>query len=519
MPADRTNPVANPTWYADIRGLFTTADITHMRNQGIDLSLYEVVQANAMNIYSQVASGAMPPPPAGTTGPNPNAWPPAWATTFLNWMTNGCPKGSPAITARAAAVPANRASRIRKDLAIVAADKNELDVLKRAFAGIMAKGVQDPNSYFAQAGIHWLPGTGTPPAFYCQHHVPGYNPWHRAYLLSFENALRAIPGCENVTLPYWDITTPFPDVLKSPPFDSYTLPANIGQGFNAGYVTQRYPYAQIATNLLQYAVTDKINNALTKTDWEDFHGYWANAPFNTIIAAHDAGHVSIGPTMALQSVAAFDPAFWFFHSNWDRVFWKWQQQMDAISLNGLLSTINKTTDPLSYQIFTNPLLETLPPFSSSPLNLTTLAIIDSVNSLGVDYQDNPIRPMMMNFRTKTLRSVLASTKFEVQPNRVNVRVQGLNRLKIPGSFSVHLLRDGQPIASSALFQPNEAEKCETCVQNAIAHFDFDLPLSEVSHGRLGIWVEPVDKHVFGDQMPQKLMGNPTVEVQLLLTTE
>ena len=28
--------------------------------------------------------------------------------------------------------------------------------------------------------------------------------WHRAYLLRFENALRKIPNCENVTLPFWD---------------------------------------------------------------------------------------------------------------------------------------------------------------------------------------------------------------------------------------------------------------------------------------------------------------------------
>jgi hypothetical protein len=81
------------------------------------------------------------------------------------------------------------------------------------------------------------------------------------------------------------------------------------------------------------------------------------------------------------------------------------------------------------------------------------------------------------------------------------------------------LKDGKPIASSALFQPNEADKCENCVQNAIVHFDFELPLSAVSSGQLGIWVEPVDKSVFGDHFPQKLMGNPTVDVHFLLKTE
>ena len=69
----------------------------------------------------------------------------------------------------------------------------------------MAKDPSDPNSYFVQAGHHWLPAP-----LYCLHHVPGYNPWHRAYMLSFENALRSVPECGDVTLPYWDITTPFP---------------------------------------------------------------------------------------------------------------------------------------------------------------------------------------------------------------------------------------------------------------------------------------------------------------------
>ncbi len=28
--------------------------------------------------------------------------------------------------------------------------------------------------------------------------------WHRAYLWRLEEALRSIPKCENVTLPFWD---------------------------------------------------------------------------------------------------------------------------------------------------------------------------------------------------------------------------------------------------------------------------------------------------------------------------
>jgi tyrosinase len=503
MTTNPSDPVTNPTWYGNIRQMFTQTDITHMQAQGLDLTSYDNVKSSAGGIYGQVAAGNMPP---GAP------WPADQVTTFLNWITNGYPKGTGPLPQTAAALKAaaTQATRIRKEITTLSTP--ELTQLKEAFAGILGKEISDPNSYFVQAGYHWLPGP-----LYCQHHVPAYNPWHRAYLVSFENALRSVPGCENVTLPYWDITTPFPDVLKSPPFDSYTLPKGIGQGFNAGYVTTRYSYPDIEQNLLDQSVTADLNRALTKTDWEDFHGLFAGAMNNTIIAAHDGGHVSIGDTMADQDVAAFDPVFWFFHANWDRLFWKWQQQMQATNLNGLLSTINQNKDPLSYQIFTVAPLETLAPFTAN-LQLNTLAIIDSANSLDVDYQEPPAAAEL-TMLPKVQRAIAASQQFSVQTEKVNVRVEGLNRLKIPGSFKVHLLKDGKPIASRAFFQPSEVEKCETCVNNAVVHFDFELPLEAVQGGKLGVWVEPVNKKVVGDRFPNKLMGNPTVDVRFLLTTE
>lgn len=499
--SDTTTPIADPTWYGNIRQMFDAQDIAHMANQGLDLTSYDQVMASAGSIYGQVAAGTMPPG---------QPWSQDMVQTFLNWMSAGYPKGSPtpdqAAPSLAAASTRSGASRVRQDIDTLSSA--DLALLKQAFEGIIAKDPSDPNSYFVQAGYHWLPAP-----LYCLHHVPGYNPWHRAYMVSFENALRSVPGCETVTLPYWDITKPFPEVLKAPPFDKYTLPQDIGGGFSKGYVTQRFDYPEIQQNLLTYSVTDDLQRALTRTDWEDFHGFWSGAPYNTIIAAHDGGHGSIGPTMQNQSVAAYDPIFWFFHANWDRLWWEWQQKMGATDLNGLLSTINKATDPQSYQIFTVPVLQTLAPFTSLPIKLNSVSVIDSVNSLDVDYAA-PVGQASPAFAPKTSRSAPVERGVSVDPQRVTVTVDGVNRLKIPGSFKVHLFKDGQRLASRFLFQPNEPETCETCVKNAIAHFDFDLPLQDVSGGALRAEVEPVDTSFVGARFPTKLMGQPTISVHL-----
>ena len=503
-------PVTNPTWYAQIRDMFTSVDRAHMARQGLDLASYDAVMNHAGDIYQQVAAGNMPPG---------NPWPADWVGTFLNWMNNGYPKGVPVtqasqadFAARSLFSTAAPAGRMRKDITTLSS--NELEQLKKAFSAIKALDPADPNSYFVQAGYHWFPAPNT----YCMHHVPGYNPWHRAYLVSFENALRSVPGCENVTLPYWDITTPFPDVLKSPPFDQYVLPKTIGADFPEGYVTTRFDYDTIAQNLIDNGVTDDVNRAMSKTDWEDFHGYWSGASHNTIIAAHDSGHDSIGPTMQQQEVAAFDPVFWFFHCNWDRLFWEWQKKMLATDLQGLLTTINEATDPISFQIFNDPALEVLNPFTHSALELNTLAIIDSAGQLDIDY-DPPATASNVDFLPKTQRTLAANKQFTVETDRVNVRVSGINRLKIPGSFRVHLQKDGRTIASRALFQPVEVQSCANCVSNAMAQFDFELPMADIAGGKLSVWVEPVDKTFVGDRFPQKLMGNPVIDVHLLLQTE
>lgn len=110
---------------------------------------------------------------------------------------------------------------------------------------------------------------------YCSHGQILFPTWHRAYLKRLEDALRSIPGCDNVSLPFLDWCddeteqSGLPDTLVSPTFKladgtdiknplySYTFPKGCfnqlppvwNGGAQAdytklkGYTTVRFPYS------------------------------------------------------------------------------------------------------------------------------------------------------------------------------------------------------------------------------------------------------------------------------------
>jgi len=154
-------------------------------------------------------------------------------------------------------------------------DRSKLENLVRAFRGIQALPPDNLKSFFYIGGLHGLPYRGpgeTDPAWwggYCWHDSALFPTWHRIYTLYLEDALRSIPGCQDVTLPFWDqlinLESPdeplIPSVLTSPtfvldrkiidnPLYSYKLQQGLVQkveGTNhryskaEGYKTVRYP--------------------------------------------------------------------------------------------------------------------------------------------------------------------------------------------------------------------------------------------------------------------------------------
>lgn len=477
-----------PTYMGDVRYFFDDVDIAHMGMLGVDLSTYEGVKSKAASIFFQTQ-----PPNASMPPGADRKWSVERSEMFKQWIRAGFPRG---VARRRVDVdiesPAEASERIRKDIRELS--QEELQKLKKAFSGIMARDPDELNSYFAQAAKHWLPA----PTF-CLHHENRYNPWHRVYLEQFEDALRSIRGCAAVTLPYWDITGPFPAVLRQPPFDSYTLPKRIGPGFDAGYQTRRNSVQQIAAGIASFGIADQIERAMGQSEWERFTSFGPDG----IEGAHDSGHVACGPTMSTPDAAAFDPLFWFFHSNWDRLWWKWQRAVDATTLAKFRSTVTGPTDWLD-----DPFFSALPPFESTADQTIEFPKIAYVH---------PRTEMPTEMAALQHASIGADRAFSVKrAQQVSVRVKGINRLNIPGSFVVHLRVDGETIARRGFFQSLSPKECSNCREKGVVNIDFIQQLKDIRNRQLSVGIALTREDRIGDWFPLSVCGEPTINVRLLL---
>lgn len=486
-PAPEETVVDNPTYMGDIRNFFEQVDIDHMAAKGIDLGTYAGVKRNALAIFAHTS-----PPTADMPPEEDRKWSAARSQTFRNWIMTGYPVGTavpkePTTNLAAAVV----AGRVRKN--INSLSQPEIDALKTAFKGIMAKPPSDPNSYYSIASIHGLPQS------YCLHHEDRYNPWHRVYLKLFEDALRSIPGCENVTLPYWDIKTPVPDVLKTAPFNSYVVPVQL-PGHPANFRTKRSDQAVIDANLAANQVFDHLDTAMNQSLWGVFgiNGYQDES-----IAAHDGGHMSIGPTMADQNVASYDPIFWFFHCNLDRHWLSWQIKVGGDTLTGFKSTLSGNTGWLSA------------PFNALDPFATTAD--QTIEFEHISYEE----PVMMaaaaaSFENK-VGSMDASRTFTIRRSpQISVLVKNIDRLNIPGSFVVQLLADGEPVAQRAFFQPNTPRDCATCRKLGLISVNFRVDQERIVDRKLSIAIELPSHEGMGKRFPISGAGSPTINARLLL---
>ena len=468
-------------------------DLSHMHRRGLDLSTYDNLKTRSVDVYFQTR-----PPDANMPPTADRKWSLERWKSFENWMNDKHPFGEP----RPAIPQPGTTARVRKD--IDSLGDHELAKLTRAFEGLIRRDPNDPTSYFSLAGLHWYPAP-----FHCKHHEDRYNPWHRAYLIAFEDAMRTVDGCEDVTLPYWDITKPPREFLFTAPFSNYTLPRAIHSLYPAGYTTSRFSASAIAANVQSENIPSIIEHAMSQPVWGNFVSYTSNG----IEAAHDSGHGACGVTLSSPDATAFDPLFWFFHSNWDRHWWEWQQIMKATTLWKFRSTITGSTRFLDG-----------PPFNElKPFPQTADAVID-LAAVGISYALPTSRARDVTGPERTLvRESFGSRRvgngLRVQDRSLaSVRLKGINRLAIPGSFRAVLRANGEGIARRTFFQPTAPTECANCRKNSHINLDFTVGITSVIGRDLSVDIELVvaDPDI-GSRMSLAAVGDPSLNIRLLLS--
>lgn len=207
----------------------------------------------------------------------------------------------------------------------------------RAVEIMKKRQTSDPTSWSYQAAIHGTRTSQTLPLQKCCQHGSWYFlPWHRMYVLYFEQVVRAVivdlGGPADWALPYWDYTSPAP---------ANTIPTPFRDSGSPLYVAERRtsPY-DINAGAGLHPDTVSVTRALETIPFEPptrpitgFAGQVVNEPihFNSGFGAleqqpHNVVHGAIGGDgglMAYPNTAAQDPIFWLHHANIDRLWASW----------------------------------------------------------------------------------------------------------------------------------------------------------------------------------------------------
>jgi tyrosinase len=176
----------------------------------------------------------------------------------------------------------------------------------------------DRRNWERQAEIHrGVTGIDDPTG--CPHGNWYFLPWHRAYLLEFEEICRDLSNNPNFALPYWN----------------WTLNNRIPGPFRQGVLDSRRERESVPTRFVNQTL---INSILRETDFELFASTRPRRPRqnNTDLrwqrargaasrleaTPHDQVHVSIAGNM-ITLMSPLDPIFWLHHCNIDRLWAEW----------------------------------------------------------------------------------------------------------------------------------------------------------------------------------------------------
>jgi len=488
----------------------------------IDLTSYQEVKQHADWIFGVTSSHRMPPR---------RPWSEEYLNTFRAWLEAGCPRGVGPL--EGVNLLDQEPQRVRRSFTdLVQNHPEEFELFKKAFEGIKNLPPEDKNSYFYLASIHGLPG----PAW-CWHHWAGFVPWHRQYTMAFEDALRSIEGCENVTMPYWDqfATNGIPPKeLYEPPFDKYDYPIVIEfDDGDRGPGTQhpstfRASLQQMTDDLADYRkqIVAQIKIAMATNFYEDFARYRADGPqverghdimHNTLSGSKGDKTIAINPatgetdtgTMAYVEFTAYDPIFWFMHCDYDRLLFEWQRSRNALSVDALIKTFNEKDLVKHY------LDVPMDPWTIASNYDRDVTFRDLVGGAGVTYAGGSFTGELLAPAPRHFKGI--NSRF----GKVTVRrghevvLRNFDRTQIKGSFKVLLFKENGeaavPVGEFSFFQRIDSNLCPRCKENALINVGFRIGEIEPDCS-LSFKVFDFKNH----QVPLRKLGNVVITIHNII---
>lgn len=183
--------------------------------------------------------------------------------------------------------------RVRKNQKNLA--KTEWLRFKCAINALRANGITPP-TYQEYVDIHVQAMTTPAGHMWGAHGGSNFLPWHREYLIRFEDRLRLFNPL--VTIPYWDwANDPLPAELSDP------------QDLVNWGITRNNPIGPMPSQT-------QVNNTMAQTTWDDFR--------SILESIHGMPHISIGGQMGGASSPS-DPIFWLHHGFIDKIWADWQK--------------------------------------------------------------------------------------------------------------------------------------------------------------------------------------------------
>ncbi len=234
---------------------------------------------------------------------------------------------------------AQTAPRVRRSLHGMSLDDPDLDTY-RNFVGILQG--YDQNEPVSWLGYSLLHGSATTGIFkYCPHGDWYFLPWHRAYVLMYENAAREITGNSEFAIPYWDWTVDrtMPEAFTNPTYNGSPNPLYVDTR------TLNTPYWPLSDETVGPEVMESIYR---ETDFQLFgtskNFMQTDLDMNWVVAGggtqgilernpHNNIHNWIGGFMPTAG-SPRDPVFMMHHCNIDRI-WAYWNALGRSNLTGM----------------------------------------------------------------------------------------------------------------------------------------------------------------------------------------